>query len=231
MGLFLRFLNVFVSPSKISEEIKKNPLWIEPLIIVLICVVLFTFLTARIQSKDSVEIIKMNPKLADKVSQERLEKMANPSQSSILLRSFLLNPLFTLIALLIFSVLLLVIVKITGGDGEFKHFWSIALFSSYIDYVLGNGIKTLLTLQKGSSLGVSTGLSLFFSDLPITSPTYVLLGSIDLFSIWSYIFVAIALSRISKMSLTKAGVIVSILFILKIVFTVGPTILFMRLGG
>jgi hypothetical protein len=230
MGFISRFLDVFVSPSKIGEEIKEKPKILEPIIIVLIFVILFTFLTARIQSRDGVEYIKMNPKWADKIPQERLEKMANPSQASILVRSFLFSPLTVFFNLLIFSVALLVIVKIAGGAGEFKNFFSLAFFSSYIDYVLGNGIKTILILQKGTSIGVSTGLSLFFPDIQIPSLSYNLLSIIDFFSIWSYIFVAIALSRISKLSFTKASFISAIIFILRILVVALPSILFFRLG-
>lgn len=231
MGFVSRFLDVFVSPSKISVEIKEKPKILEPLIIVLIFAILFTFLTARIQSKDSVEYIKMNPKMADRIPQDRLESMANPSQTSILLRSFLFSPLTVLFNLLIFSVVLLVIIKIAGGAGEFKNFFSLAFFSSYIDYVLGNGIKTILTLQKGTSIGVSTGLPLFFPDIPILSPSYIALSAIDFFSLWSYIFVAIAISKISKFSFTKAIIISAIVFVLRILVVVLPSILFLRLGS
>ncbi len=231
MDFISRFLDVFVSPSKICGEIKERPRILEPLIIVLIFVILFSFLTARIQSRDGVEYIKMNPKMADRIPQDRLESMANPSQTSILIRSFLLTPLTVLFYLLIFSVVLLVIIKIAGGAGEFKNFFSLAFFSSYIDYVLGNGIKTILTLQKGTSLGVSTGLSLFFPDIPIASPSYIVLSMIDFFSIWSYIFVAIAISKISKFTFTKAIVISAIVFILRILVVALPSIFFMRLGG
>lgn len=231
MGFISRFLDVFVSPSKICLEIKERPKIIEPLIIVLIFVILFTFLTARIQSRDSVEYVKMNPKMADRIPQDRLENMANPSQASILIRSFLLSPLTVLFYLLIFSVVLLIIIKIAGGAGEFKNFFSLAFFSSYIDYVLGNGIKTILTLQKGTSIGVSTGISLFFPDIPISSSSYIVLSTIDFFSIWSYIFVAIAISRISKFSFTKAIVISTIVFILRILVVALPSILFLKLGS
>lgn len=231
MGFISRFLDVFVSPSKICLEIKERPKIIEPLIIVLIFVILFTFLTARIQSRDSVEYVKMNPKMADRIPQDRLENMANPSQASILIRSFLLSPLTVLFYLLIFSVVLLIIIKIAGGAGEFKNFFSLAFFSSYIDYVLGNGIKTILTLQKGTSIGVSTGISLFFPDIPISSSSYIVLSMIDFFSIWSYIFVAIAISRISKFSFTKAIVISTIVFILRILVVALPSILFLKLGS
>lgn len=231
MDFISRFLNVFLSPSKISEEIREKPRILEPLVIVLIFVILFTFLTARIQSKDSVEYIKMNPRMAERIPQDRLEKMANPSQGSILVRAFIFSPITVMIYLLIFTVVLLVIVKISGGSGEFKHFFSIAFFSSYIDYVLGNGIKTILTLQKGTSIGVSTGLSLFFTNIPINSPSYVILSFIDFFSIWSYVFVAIAVSKVSKFSVTKALVISAIIFVLKILVSAVPTTLFMRMGG
>lgn len=231
MGFISRFLDVFVSPSKICLEIKERPKIIEPLIIVLIFVILFTFLTARIQSRDSVEYVKMNPKMADRIPQDRLENMANPSQASILIRSFLLSPLTVLFYLLIFSVVLLIIIKIAGGAGEFKNFFSLAFFSSYIDYVLGNGIKTILTLQKGTSIGVSTGISLFFPDIPILSSSYIVLSMIDFFSIWSYIFVAIAISRISKFSFTKAIVISTIVFILRILVVALPSIFFLKLGS
>ncbi len=231
MGFISRFLDVFISPSKISEEIKDKPRILEPLIIVLIFVILFTLLTARIQSRDSVEYIKMNPKMAEKIPQDRIEKMENPSQASILVRSFILTPITVLFYLIIFSVLLLFIVKIGGGAGEFKHFFSIALFSSYIDYVLGNGIKTILTLQKGSTIGVSTGISLFFPDIAITSPSYVILSLIDFFSIWSYIVVAIGISRVSRFSLKKAIFISAIIFVLKILVSAIPSVLFFKMGG
>lgn len=231
MGFISRFFDVFISPSKISEEIRERSRILEPLIIVLVFVITFTFLTARIQSRDSVEYIKMNPRMADRIPQDRLEKMANPSQTSILVRSLILSPITVVIYLLIFTGVLLVIVKIAGGAGEFKHFFSIAFFSSYIDYVVGNGIKTFLTLQKGTSIGVSTGLSLFFPDISLTSPTYIIISLIDFFSIWSYIVVAIAVSRVSRISFTKALVISGIIFVLKVIISAVPAILFMRVGG
>ncbi|MGQ9618537.1 MAG: YIP1 family protein [Candidatus Aminicenantia bacterium] len=230
MGLISRFLDVFINPAKISDEIKQNPRWLEPLIIIFIFSIAFTLLTARIQSKDSVEYIKINPKMADRIPQERLEKMANPSKSVITLKAFVQTPIFVLIALLIFSALLLIIVKLTGGDGEFKHFWSLGLFSCYIDYVFGNGIKTILTLKKGTSIGISTGLSLFFPTLSITSPSYLILSMFDFFSIWSYIFIGIAVSKVSRISITKALIISGIIFVLKVIVSAFPTILFMRAG-
>ncbi|MEW6455301.1 MAG: YIP1 family protein [Acidobacteriota bacterium] len=222
---FSRFMGIFFEPVKTMQRLHEKSPWYEPFIVILITSIIFAYITFPIQVKDRVEMIKSSTKLSQRITEEQLEKIANPGEKSRIIQT-LINSLIALIfPFLIFTGTLTIIIKMLGGEGSFKEFWCATLYSSYIDYFLGSGVKSALVMLKKTYLTVSTGISIFFPALTYKDPIYHVLTFIDFFTIWSYIVLSFGVSKFTKFSLKKSLIILGIIFLLRLAILSITTIL------
>jgi hypothetical protein len=110
---------------------------------------------------------------------------------------------------------------IMGGDGKFKKVFSVVAWSSLIGLV-GNILRTLLTVSKGTSQGVSTSLAVMLPTPAWGQKTFLyrVLERFDLFAIWELIIWIIGLAVIYRFTTKKSATLIIGLWVIYSLFTI-----------
>lgn len=227
MNFFNRFQGIFFNPKLTFKAISGKPVWVDALIILLIAWVLFNFIIAPYAQKDQLQILKNNVKLQERLGEEgfnrMIERVENPSQSSIILRNLVLNPGGLLIGFLFSSLIILAIGRMFSTEGNYKQIFSAILHANFIDKILGNALRLVLILTRKSVMQTTTSLAFLFPKLEVTSPAYIVLSQVDFFQLWLFGILGYGLSSIFKIELKKA-------LILSYTFWVLKSLLYIALG-
>ncbi len=227
MGLLNRLQGILFNPKVTLKAISEKPIWIDTLIILLIAWVLFSFIIAPYVQKDQLQILKNNDNLQERMGEDRfnemIERAENPSQTSIILRNFVLNPGGLFIGFLFSSLIILAISRMFSTEGNYKQVLAAVLHANIIDKILGNALRLVLILTRKSVLQTTTSLALFFPKLEMTSPTFIILSQVDFFQLWLFGILGYGLSSIFKIELKKA-------LILSYTFWVLKSLLYIALG-
>ncbi len=219
MDLFNRLQGIFFNPKVTLKAISEKPIWVDALIILLIAWVLFNFIIAPYAQKDQLQILKNNDKLLERMGEDRfnemIERVENPSQTSIILRNLVLNPGGLLIGFLFSSLIMLAISRMFSTEGNYKQVLAAVLHANFIDKILGNALRLVLILTRNSVMQTTTSLALFLPKLEVTSPTFIILSQVDFFQLWLFGILGYGLSSIFKIELKKALILSYTFWILK----------------
>jgi len=219
MNFFNRFQGIFFNPRLTLKAISEKPVWADALIILLIAWVLFNYIIAPYVQKDSLQALKNNVELQERLGEESfnrmIERVENPSQTSIILRNLVLNPGGLLIGFLFSSLIILVIGRMFSTEGNYEQIFSAILHANFIDKILGNAVRLVLILTQKSVMQTTTSLAFLFPKLEVTSPTYIVLSQVDFFQLWLFGILGYGLSSIFKIELKKALILSYTFWILK----------------
>lgn len=223
-------MNVFFNPSEAYRNIEERVIILLPMILLIIVLAAAALILSDISAQDNATIVGQNPRYSEMLSAEQLESIKNPSPSRVAI-GVVMAPVVTLIGFLLYSLILLIVANTSGCDLKYKIVFSAVLLAGLIDPVLATVFKTPLILTKGSTIGVSTGLSLLAPNAPVTSLTYMVLDAFDLFSIWSLVVLIIGISVIARVPKGKAAFIVILAWFIKNAARVGISMLSMKMSG
>lgn len=211
MNLLQRLQGVFFEPKRTFDGLAGKPAWTDALVVVLAALIAFNLLVATYVQQDSLRLMKDNAALKESMGDEAyarlIERTEHPSQSSRIIQTFVATPLFFLAALLLQSLLLLIFGRLLSTQGAYVQVLAALVHASFIDKVLGNGVRLILALTRKSVMQTSTGLAVLFPNLEITSTAYIILAQVDLFQLWMFAVLAFGLAAIFKISLRKALVL------------------------
>ncbi len=235
MNFFNRFQGIFLSPQQAFKAISEKPIWLDALIILLIAIALFSYITTPYTNKDSIQMFENNIKLKERIGEERfnqmLENLKNPSQTRVIIRSFFIVPISSVIGFLVSSLIILGLGRLTSTEGKFVYIFSAYLYANFIDKILGNAVRLFLAVSRKSVMQNTTSLALFFPKLEITSPAFLILSQVDFFQLWLFGIFGFALAYIFKIELKKALFISYGFWLLKSVFYIAIIRLSMSLTG
>ncbi len=235
MNVGQRFLGVFFSPKQTLEKTALNPVWVDALIILLIALVIFSYVTHPYTLKDQLDLFKNNVKMRERLGEERfqetLTRLENPNPKNTILQVFILSPLTILIGFLFSSFILLILGRFLSVEGNFKGVLSVYLHVNFIDKILGNGLRLGLILSKKSVAQTTTSLALFFPKLETTSTAFIILSQIDFFQLWMFAVLGYGLSAIFKIDYRKALFISYGFWLLKSLFYIAISLLGKQLMG
>ncbi len=208
MNFFSRFYGVVFSPQQTFKTLSEKPVWIDALIVILIAIMIFTYLTMPYTQKDTLQLMEKNIGLKERLGEERfdemIEGMKNPSQSSVILRSAVLTPLTQTIGFLIASLILLVLGRLAATEGKYIQVFSAYIYANLIDKILGNALRLFLIMSRKSVFQTSTSLAIFFPHMEVTSLSYIMLSQVDFFQLWLFGVLGFGLTYILKIDLKKA---------------------------
>lgn len=232
MNFFQRFQGIFFSPQPTLKGISEKPVWVDALIVLLVLIGLFSFLTAPYLQKDTLQIMKGNLRMQERLGEENfnrmIERLENPSQSMVILQTFGIIPISFLVGLLFSSLIILVMGRFTSTEGKYVQVFSVLLHANFVDKILGNALRLILILTRKSVMQTTTSLALFFPRLEVTSSAYLVLTQLDFFQLWLFGILAFGLSRIFKTELKKALVISYIFWFLKSLLYIALGLMRMR---
>jgi hypothetical protein len=225
MSLVKRLQSVFFDPKRVFDALAEKPVWIDAIIVVLVALIAFNLVVAPYMQKDNLRLMKDNAALKESMGEEAYAKMIerteHPSQAFRIVQTFVATPLFYLAALLLQSLLLLILGRLLSTQGLYVQVLAALVHASFIDKLLGNGVRLALALTRKSLMQTSTGLALFFPSMEVTSTSYIMLAQVDLFQLWMFGILAFGLAAIFKISLRKALILSYGMWFLKALANIG----------
>ncbi|MCK7478482.1 MAG: YIP1 family protein [Candidatus Moduliflexus flocculans] len=225
MNLLKRIQGVFFEPRPTFEGLAAKPVWIDTLVVVLLALIAFNLVVAPYMQRDQLALMKDNAALKERLGEDSfakmIERMENPSQTSRIMQTFVITPLYTIVAILLQSLFLLIFGRFLSTQGKYVQALSALVHASLIDKLLGNAVRLVLALVRGSLMQTSTSLALAFPNLEVTSTPYIVLAQIDIFQLWMFGVLAFGLAAILKISLKKAMILSYGLWFLKALVNIG----------
>jgi hypothetical protein len=235
MNLVNRFQGVFLSPQPTFKALSEKTVYLDALVIVLICVAIFSFIISPIVQRETADFwrdnVKMKERLGEEAFNRRLRQIENPSKALTYISAFVISPIVTLIGFLISGLVLLGLGRLTSTQGQFPQVFAAFVHASFIDKILGNALRLILILSRKSFMQVSTSLAAFFPKMEYGSVSYSVLTQIDIFQLWLFGVLSFGLSAIFKIELKKALFISCGFWVLKTLLYVGQVLLFRKFMG
>jgi hypothetical protein len=208
MSFFKRLEGVFFSPTPVFRSLAEKPVWVDALVILILLMAVFSAVVAPYTQTDQLKMYKDNAKLQQRMGETRynemIAKMENASPSSAVARGVIWGTAMGAIGLLFSVLVLLMLGRFVSTQGNFVGVLAALVHASFIDKLLGNGLRSFLILTRKSVMQTSTSLAMLFPNIEVTSPAYVILGQLDLFQLWMFGVLAIGLSAVFKVSLRKS---------------------------
>jgi hypothetical protein len=208
MNLYKRIEGIFFNPRPVFDGLAAKPVWVDALIVVLVALIAFNLIVAPYMQKDQLRLMKDNAVLKERVGAERydqmIQNMENPSARSRIIQTFVTTPLFTLIALLLQALILLILGRFLSSQGTYVQVLSVLLHASLVDKLFGNAVRMILALTRKSLMQTSTSLALLFPKMEVTSTSYIMLSQVDFFQLWMFGILAFGLAAVFKIELKKA---------------------------
>lgn len=206
--------NTFTAPAKTFADIRRNRSWWLPLLIVALFTYLFVgvALTKVGPTNLAVGSIKNNPTQAEKMqnaSPEERERMVSIT-AAILKVSLLVSPLFVLLSAAIGALLLWVGFNfILGGSGTYPGMFAVMIFS-FLPGILRSLLVTAVMLfgdtenfNLNDPIGTNPG---FFLGPDASHFLKAMLGSLDVFSIWTLVLMAMGGAIVARVKV-KSGMV------------------------
>ena len=232
MNFFSRFFGTFFDPGRTFAALAEKPIWVDALIVLLIVGAVFSYLVAPYMQKDSLQMMEDNAaKLKQKWGEERynlaIERTKSTSSTRLLINAAILSPMTLLIGLLISALIVLGLGRMVSTRGNYLKVFSVLIHANFVDKILGNALRLVLIFGKKSVFQTSTSLAAFFPKLEVTSVPYVVLGQFDFFQLWLFGIFGLGLAAIFKINLKKALFVSYAFWLIKSVFNIALSLLFM----
>lgn len=208
MGAILDLVRVLFSPSEVYGRVKEAPKILLPLLAVLVVQVLIAVL--------SLPYVRAGMR-AQAAAQPGAQQFGPGAETAASIAAVVTGPLFVILLLLVAAFLLWVIVSVLGGDAQFKTLFSVYLYS-WVPALLLQLAGVVVLMLKGpegitsmQDLQPSLGLDLFLAPMmELGAFMTALLRSVNPFSIWQIVLVAIGVRvthNVEKGTATSAAIV------------------------
>lgn len=205
MNLGQRFLKVIVNPSRAFQAIKEEPGFLIPAAIILVIIAAATVLIIPESRQYTVELMTKQGSPASQIN-------------AISTLTLILGSLFGVLIgypflWLVQAVALLIYNQIALGEGNFKQFFAVAVFSSVptvIHQIIASGLIKAMGMK--AAMQVNTSLALIMGSDSQTF-LYRFLSNFDLFTIWGMGLLALGGALAMKKSVKGVGLYLLALWI------------------
>lgn len=231
-----RLIGVLVSPGETFRSIAERPTWLPPLLVLALLGAVVTFeVQMRTDPEEMVrgqlEAVKMD------VPQEQVDKMIEDAESRTTAGKAGLAAVGAVFQALLFAVLAVLFwigFRMFGSDMDYLR--SLAtMLHGYMPAAVASLINLPLLLARESlTFEEAMGGGVLVSSLKALAPedaspaTEALLGSVDLFTIWTLVLLIIGYKAVAKVSTAVASGIVILFWLVYVVGKVGIAAAFMR---
>jgi hypothetical protein len=212
-----RVVNTFFAPSKTFADLRRSASWWLPFLISAIVSMMFVYaVDQKVGFRKAMENqIRVQPKQAarmDRLPADQREKVMQQQTAFWRVFSFA-SPLIGLLFYLIIAAVLFATFKFAASaDLRFKTMYALVVFA-WLPAIFVSVLAIVSLLAGVSSDGflmqnpAATNLGIIV-DPPSSPVLYSLLSSVDVFTIWSLILMAIGVTCISKVKRGTAFVVV-----------------------
>jgi hypothetical protein len=226
-----RIIGVLFSPDATMASIAKRPDWVLPLVFLLIASFAVGIVIA--QHVDFGATVRESVEQNKNMSQEQIDKAVKMGSIFGKVATYL-APVFNVIGLLIIAGVLLLAVRLFGGDGDFKQAFSVTCYAS-IPSIIKAVVLLIIILARGGTISAQALATLvrsnlgFLADFKANPMAFALLSSVDIFSIWLVVLLIMGFAYVSRLSKAKTAVIIISLWAVTVCFKlIGPALQALR---
>lgn len=225
-GLLKRLLWVFTSPGKLMASLAERPKVLLTLILAAIPIDLLYFLRMPLY-KDFLRntlIQQSQGSYMQSLGVEMTPEMIEAQLPMQVTLGLITTPVGIIIMMLLTALICFAIFRIMGGEGKYKAYLSVVSHASVITV-----LYTLLLIPISyitGSLNLTppvTSLATLVAKDAVGPVIFGILSSLDLFSIWYYVVIAIGMAAVSKLKKKNVYIVVAILFVISMIITVYST--------
>jgi hypothetical protein len=235
-NVFQRIAGVLFAPGETFADVVRKPGLLAPMIVLLVLYFVSAALVVpRIDwsSANAMQADAMkarNPKFSD-ADIERMQRYGNIGKAVV----GWMSPVFWIGGFAIVAGVLFLVFRLFGGEGTFSQGFAVTMYA-WIPVASFRLIRGVVILARGSidamSLDTVVRSNLaFLSDFKEHPAAFALLGSLDLFTIWTCILLVIGFAAMSKFSKTKSAAIIVPLWGFLVLIGVAATVLASRMQG
>jgi len=213
MNLIQRIIGVIFSPGKVMVSLEQKPRILFALLLTIITPVVMIFSIFPMYKEFLRSTLEAAPTTTN-LTAEQIDMAVNISQYST---PFILA--ITAAAMWLLGALVLwVIIKIFKGEGRYKQILSITGYSAVIAAL--SAIATIITTQFTGTFSEVSFTSVA-SLLPNMKGSFIYgaAKTLDVFSIWQYVVIAIGTATVSKLDKKKVYIIVACIFAVLMIYT------------
>jgi hypothetical protein len=225
---FQRIIGVLVSPDATFASIARRPDWVVPLVlIVVLSLANGLLISPRLDfGAPAREAMSQNKN----VSQEQMDRAEKMAVGMGKVAKFI-GPVISIIVLLIVAGVLLVAIRVMGGEGDFKQAFSVTCYA-WIPNIIQSIVLTIIILAKGATAinpqmipTIVRSNPAFLVDMKTQPMAFALLSSLDLFTIWVLVLLIIGFAYVGRISKAKSAAVIISLWAVTILFKLIPAAL------
>jgi hypothetical protein len=220
---FQRIAGVLFAPADTFRDIARKPDILVPLIILVITGFICTaILVPRMDFEAMMqEQMAQSGRQMSEADMERAGKMGAAFGKVMAW----ISPLLGVAVWAIIAGVLLLAHRLFGGEGNFKQAFSTTIYA-WIPNAISGIVMTIVAAAKGEVNPATMNTLVksspaFLVDMKDNPILFTLLGSLDLFTIWTLILFIIGFSTLSRLSRGKSAAIVISLWLVTVIVKLG----------
>lgn len=221
-----RLKYVFISPSKVFENIKEHPRVLFPMLVILIGMLIINLLMINV-IKDALrdEFIRQASLSGQEVTEEYINFLVT---SGVI--GAIIGTVITVVAVwIVKSTLINAFSGFVNGTGRFKQALSVITYS-YFPVFIGSIIVTIISLVT-KQYNILTSLAVFLPDSQAGTILYSILANLDIFVIWYQVLAIIGISKVYSVSKKSSSILVLGTWIVYILVSSGLGVLGTKIAG
>jgi hypothetical protein len=236
MNFVQRIVGMYTSPQETFEDINRNGSWLAVYIIMAVLVASIAYLPQTRMDHETYmrKALEMNP-MTKNMSEEQIKQIVDRPVGAFQKYSGpFLAALGALVVYVVCAASLLLVIVLMGGALTFKKSLSLTIWGMAPPGIVGGLLAILFmfikdpdTLEIDASANVASNLGMLVSKKE-HAVLHSLLGSIDIFSVWTIILLAIGFSVASggKLSRGKAAAGIVSLWVVYVALKLGFVAIF-----
>ncbi len=222
----MNILDIYLAPSKVFSALKEKPRWFLPLVIVVVVVALTAVLTITFAG-DAIMARQQEVLQQRGLTDEQMEQAMQFTKGPLVYVAAAVNAvIFTVIILLLFSLVVNLFIPLFGGESAFKKVFSVICWSSLV--AVPSAVLKIIIIAINKSPYATTSLALLAPGLAKNSFLYQLLAGFDIFILWEMILVAMGITITNNMVRKNAYILVFVIWVISIFVGVGLGSIFGR---
>ncbi len=206
---FGRLVGVLFSPDETFASIARTPDWLVPLLLFVVLAGVGGYVFTHHVDFVTNMRAQMEERHAPSDQIDQAVKVTKAISTVIAYCS----PLISIIVYVLVAAILMLAFRMMGGEGDFAQYFSVTLYA-WLPQVIQSLIVLVVLLTRTDPVGAEGLATLvrsnlaFLTDMKEHAVLFGLLGSLDVFTIWSLILMSIGFAHVSKFSKAKSATIV-----------------------
>lgn len=208
---FGRLIGVLFSPDETFASIARRPDWVVPLLLFMALALFGGWVFSH--HVDFLTAARAQMEAQGRLTPEQIDRGLKFNAVLFKVISYL-APIVSVVIFTIVASLMMLAFRMMGGEGEFRQYFSVTLYA-WVPQILQGLIIEGILLTRSVAAGAETLPTLlksnlaFLVDMKEHAVLFSLLSSLDIFTIWSVILMAIGFAYVSRLSKGKsAGIVI-----------------------